>query len=179
MAESSAHTVYTNDIKKRGAKLRFKYFRDIMDTWDEVLFEQEEIEGKINSLLDGQDNILFFKKGGDIFGASEDSRIVFAKLKTPDDEEDLPSGWDKEANFDAWNLTKGLQSAPSHQLFSKKDLKGIKVIDRDTAFDELKDQAENMDDVPEPTNALQIITVKKPQEDPAKAPNFVQADEED
>lgn len=149
-----------------------------MDIWDEAVLEEQDVDQKISSLIDGQDNILFFRKDGDIFGASEDSRVVFAKLKSPDDEE-MPAGWDNEANFDAWNLTKGLQGSPPHQIFGKDDLKSIKVVDRDTAFEELKDQAKNTDPVPQPKDSLQFLIVKKPQEDPDKAANFIQADEED
>jgi hypothetical protein len=159
--------------------LTYKYFRDIMDVWDEILNEEHK-DGKIESLLDGNGNILFFKKDGDIFGAGEDSRVVFAKLKNPDD--DLPQGWTKEANFTADNLTRTIKGEPSRHVFNKDDLKDIKVMDRDEAFESLKNVANKVGDSTLPDRGPsidKIIQIIRPHKDPDKAPNFVQADEED
>jgi len=159
--------------------LAYKHFRDIMDVWDEILHEEHN-DGKIESLLDGNGNILFFEKDGDIFGAGEDSRVVFAKLKSPD--EDMPQGWAKEANFTADNLTRAIKGESARYVFSKDDLKKIKVMDRDKAFDALKDVASKVGDKALSSGGPsidKIIQIIRPHKDPDEAPNFVQADEED
>jgi len=108
--------------------LGFSSFRSLMDTWDNYL-ESEDKEAKIRKLLDGQGLILFFKKGKEIYGAPEQSRVIFAKMKTPD--EDVNDDWMKEANFMALNLGKALTGEEVENMFSAKDLKSIKVMDRD------------------------------------------------
>lgn len=151
-----------------------------MDVWDDMLLENEDISNKIEALLDGEDGyILFFRKEGDIFAADEDSRVVFAKLKNPDDE--LPDGWADEANFPADNLSKQITSGRKHKgMFGKKDLSDIKVIDREDAADELKDLAkENPEgDYSRPDDNLLKVVFVKPDKDRDKAPNFILADEE-
>jgi len=112
-------------------------FMDLVDTWNCYL-ESEDKESKIKTLLDGQGLILFFKKGKDIFGASEESRLIFAKMKTPD--EDVNDDWLKEAIFMALNLKKALLGKEVESTFSTKDLKSIKIIDRDDAEKLLKKQ---------------------------------------
>ena len=53
----------------------FSSFRDLMDRWDKQLILKEELDA-INNLLDKHDLILFFKKGDDLFGAPEESRLI-------------------------------------------------------------------------------------------------------
>jgi len=110
-------------------------FMDLVDTWNQYL-ESEDKENKIKTLLDGQGLILFFKKDGQIYGAPEESRLIFAKMKTPD--EDVNDDWIKEANFMALNLKKALLGKEIESMFSTKDLKSIKIIDRDEAEKLLK-----------------------------------------
>ena len=104
----------------------FSSFRYLMDLYDEVL-EEEAKENKVRSLLDG--HILFFKKKAGIFGAPEESRVTFARLKNP--EEDDVSGFQDEATFMALNLLDALTGKSSQSLFGFKDLPDIKVLDRD------------------------------------------------
>ncbi len=106
-------------------------------------FEEENLDSKINSLLDNHDFTLFFKKDNEIFGSKEEGRVVFAKLKTSDS--DVPDGWFEEANFSADNLSRLINGEESTHLFGKKDLSKIKVLDRNKAFDELKKIIKNKD----------------------------------
>ena len=97
-----------------------------------VWFEsKEEKKNKIRGLLDGQNLILFFKKGDSLFGAPEESRLVFAKMKSPD--EDTPDGWADDANFAAFDLMKALMGDRVESIFGKKDLKAIDVIEPEEA----------------------------------------------
>jgi len=95
-------------------------------------FEAHEAKKqKVSSLIDGHGLIMFFTRGADLFGAPEESRMVFAKMKTPDEE--TTTGWGDEANFAAFDLLKALTGDKVENLFGKKDLSKIKVIDKDKA----------------------------------------------
>jgi len=88
-------------------------------------------EREIKHLLDGN-LVLFFNKDNEYFGCPEESRLVFAKIKTPD-EDDEPSFAD-EAAFLAINLSKAMNDAEDEmpkRLFYKKDLNNIKLMDKD------------------------------------------------
>lgn len=100
-------------------------FRDLMDLWDEAA--DQMAKDQIKSILDGGDFVLFFKKGNELFAAPENSRVVFATMKHPDEE--TPKNWAKEANFSAMDLNKALEGMIVKRMFGYKDLKQIKVID--------------------------------------------------
>lgn len=163
----SLHTlVYRSSQQKRGDKLNFReWFRT-----------DENAEERINSLIDGEGYILFFKKDGDIFAADEDSRVVFAKMKNPDDE--MPANWEEEANFSAHNMQKLLRGEPGEHIFSKKDLKEIEVVTRESVVEDLKKDVKDLGD-----NAFKprfkIIDIRSllGGGDPDEAPNFIRADE--
>lgn len=117
----------------------FSKFRELMDVWDEYLVESD-IDQKINTMLSSF--IFFFEKDKQIYGAGEDSRVIFAKMKNPD--ADLPKDWAKEASFSAINLNKSLKGEMSQYLFQEKDLKEIKVIEKDKAESVLKKESEKL-----------------------------------
>jgi hypothetical protein len=141
-----------------------------------VLREEQEIN-KLKMFVDSQGLIFFFKKGKEYFGAGEDSRVVFAKMKNPDD--DLPDGWGDEANFSATNLSKMVKGEPTTHIFSKSDLKKIKVVDREKVLDELEDTEGNA--TPK-SGSIRIISFSSLlngiRKDRDAAPNFSRADEE-
>lgn len=111
----------------------FSEFRSLMDIWDRhCLLEHEE--KNIHDLLDKNQMILFFKKDGDLYGAPEESRIVFARLKNGDEDED--AGFKDEAQFLGINLLKALIGDPEEStetVFKQKDIPHIQVCDRDHA----------------------------------------------
>jgi hypothetical protein len=94
---------------------------------------KEEKKNKVRRLVDGENFILFFQKNGEIYGAPEESRVVFAKMKNPD--KDTPDGWIDDANFIAINLMRAMLGDKITQIFSNKDLKTIKVLDKDSIED--------------------------------------------
>ena len=108
--------------------IAFSTFRDLMDTWDENL--QLERKEKVKSMIDN--NLLFFfKKGKELFGCPEESRLIFAKLKNPD--EDVTPSWHDEAAFLAYNLSRSLEEdEPPKQLFYKKDMDNLVIMDKET-----------------------------------------------
>ena len=106
----------------------------------------------MRNLIDGQNLILFFTKNNNVFGAPEESRLVFAKLKEPDT--DMPDAWGDEANFAAFDLMKALLGDKVQNLFGKKDLGDIKVIDPEQAEKLLM---KNKQPTMKPTDNLRVI----------------------
>jgi hypothetical protein len=103
-----------------------------MDIWDQACYEEqivEDMKNQIQTLLDGQNLVMFFKKGDKLYGTSEESRVIFAKMKHPD--EDVSSAWKKDASFMALSLDKALTGVKAHNIFSDKDMKEIKIIDKE------------------------------------------------
>ena len=137
----------------------------------------EDAQGRVDALIDQSGLILFFKKDGDIFGATEDSRVLFAKMKSPDD--DMPADWENEASFTADNLNKKIRGEPGQHVFSKEDFKKMEIIDREDAVKALKKEAKKAGDEIPDTKFHHVLNLSKlfRQKDPDEAPNFVRADE--
>lgn len=114
----------------------FSSFRHLMDLWDEAV-DRSQIE----EMIDGNNFVFFFKSKGDVYGAPEGSRLVFAKMKNPEDE---PSGWLEEASFSAINFNKALSGERVKSIFTAKNLEEIDVIEKDKAVDELTKAAKNI-----------------------------------
>jgi hypothetical protein len=107
--------------------LGFSTFRELLDIWD-IQIENQRAD-QVRSLLKSDSLIFFFEKDKEFFGAPEGSRVVFAKLKTPD--EDVTPSWDTEASFMAINLSKMLEDGnPSKRIFYKKDMKNMEIVER-------------------------------------------------
>lgn len=118
----------------------FGTFRDLMDQWDYHCALQEQ-EDRLNDIIDKHEIILFFNKDKDLFGAPEDSRVIFAKLKTDDDDEPMMPNFRQEAQFPAINLLKCMSGENDdnsvQSVFSLKDLPKIKVCDRESAIEQM------------------------------------------
>lgn len=154
----------------------FSKFRELMDVWDGYLVENE-VDGRVNELI--APFVFFFKKGEDLFGAGEESRVVFAKMKHPDEE--LPSGWKDEANFTAHNLKKSISGEPAQNVFSCKDLNKIKILDKDKIAEHLHKEVEKLGEkaFPKKKNTFNLIDFSRfLKNDPDDAPNMTRADEE-
>jgi hypothetical protein len=112
-----------------------KPFKKLTDILKEEKKTKKSKNDDVKKLLDGKGYILFFKKGDDVFGAPEESRILFSKLKNPDDD-DIDWG-ENDSMFPAMNLLKALQGDSQEDMFSQDDVPDIQVIDRDEAEDHL------------------------------------------
>lgn len=119
--------------KFRDASPAFSEFRCLMDKWDRFV----ESNKSLSELIDDHGLILFFKKDKEIYGAPEESRLIFAKLKTDKEDDPMQPGFLKEAQFPAIKLSK-LKSNDEEDskevVFGAKDIKKITVIDRDEAL---------------------------------------------
>jgi hypothetical protein len=108
-----------------------------MNLWDEQCLKEDkkndQKHAKVKNIIDGQNLIIFFRKGDSVFGAPEESRIVFARMKNPSDDEPLAD----DSNFSAFDLTQALNGNSTENLFSLGDLPSIDVITRDQAEDAL------------------------------------------
>ena len=109
----------------------FSSFRQLLDTYDTYSLLETKKKGqkqeKVKNIIDGQNLIMFFKRGNGIFGAPEESRITFARLKNPS----ADGEFDDEANFSAFDLMKAMQGASTENIFSTNDMEEIEVIPRD------------------------------------------------
>lgn len=99
-----------------------------IELWDK--FRENKLSAFLNS---HEELIFFFKQGKEYFAATEDGRMIFAKLKNPD--EDTPKQWLEEASFLAFNL--GKDGAVSQRIFYKKDISGLKVVDKEEVEEKL------------------------------------------
>lgn len=124
---------------KKESSLGFSSFRYLMDQWDAHLKNQKKHK-KLSNLLDQQGLSLFFRKDGEIFGCPEDSRVIFARLKTGDTKEPFMPNFKEDIRFVAFNLDKaihGKEEESIQTLFGFKDLKNIKVISKEKAIKSL------------------------------------------
>ena len=102
-------------------------YKETQSAWDIfVLFENSLIK-----LIEENDLILFFVKGGSVYGTSEDGRMAFATMKDKKEK----SKFKNEIRILAINLSKSIDGYKSEATLSKKDLKGIKIIDREEAVE--------------------------------------------
>lgn len=101
-------------------------FQKYIDAWDEYC-ENSNKMNQINMIVDGENFVMFFLSEGDIFAATEPNRVVFARMRQPDDGE-TPPQWVEDANFMAVNLTKTVLGSPTQQMFKFKDIDQIEVI---------------------------------------------------
>lgn len=104
----------------------FSNFRPLLDLWDNV-------KDKFNKkcLMEDNELVFFFKKDKVLYGASENSRLTFARMKNPEKED---KEWSKDATFSAYNLEKDREN---ETVFGSKDLENIKVVDQEKAQKEL------------------------------------------
>jgi hypothetical protein len=116
---------------------RFYSFRNFMDMCLK--------ESKIDELIKSQDLIFFFKKGKNIYGGTEENRVMFARMKDKSDKSP-PLSLDEKPTFSAINIKKLIDSpnregglphisakddsvSKLEKTFSEEDVDKIKIID--------------------------------------------------
>ena len=102
-------------------------------------------ESKIDELIKSQDLIFFFKKGKNIYGGTEENRVMFARMKDKSDKSP-PLSLDEKPTFSAINIKKLIDSpnregglphisakddsvSKLEKTFSEEDVDKIKIID--------------------------------------------------
>jgi hypothetical protein len=125
----------------------FSEFRNLMDMWDRHVFK-ESVEHEIEKFLDHKQLIMFFvfpvKKGkksksAKLYGATEDGRLSFAKMKHPnpddlEEKQDSFQAFDLESLVDKSDEPEDLQRI---KIFNKKDIPKIKVVSQEYAIERL------------------------------------------
>lgn len=114
-------------------------FRSFINDWEESQIREEKYN-QIKLLLDGQNFTLFFEYEDDVYGATEQHRVTFSRIKSPDEE--TSEDWIEEAHFLAFNLSESIKGKPVQEIFYEKDVKKIDVITKEKAFKKLKEKAE-------------------------------------
>lgn len=87
--------------------------------------ENYNYENTIDEFIENNQIIFFFKHKDKFYGASEDSRLVFAGLKD--------GTFSKESRFIGIELHKNMDEK-KEKTFSKNDIKDIKIIDEKDAI---------------------------------------------
>lgn len=100
-------------------------------------FIQQQLRSERLDELEGDEDMsFFFKKGDEIFGAPEESRVTFARLKNPD--EDADKSWAADAAFYALSMDRKIEGEQAQRMFTKKDLPAIHVISKEEAIKKLR-----------------------------------------
>lgn len=105
------------------AKFSDQWMQKWQTLWEASL--NDTGKNKIRLLLDNG-MVLFFSYKNEIYGTQEPSRVTFAKLRDPNDEDSV--AWRQEATFTATNLFQAVQGKTSQVIFGVKDIPEIKVI---------------------------------------------------
>lgn len=118
-------------------------FQKIIDAWNEYC-DDEEKRRQIQLIVDVQNFVMFFVFNDEVFGATEPNRVMFAKMKSPGEEESSVD-WIQDASFMATNLTKTVSGQPAQSMFKHKDIDNIEVLpDKEQVLDILCKQSESL-----------------------------------
>tara|TARA_Y100000034_G_scaffold129543_1_gene186201 strand:+ start:557 stop:970 length:414 start_codon:yes stop_codon:yes gene_type:complete len=128
----------------------FSSFREDIVKWDEAA--KKEKEQLINALVDSPSFAFFFKKDKGLFAADEMNRVVFARMKDPDDENHTV-----DELFSAYDLIKVMLGERLQNTFKSDDLDEIQVVDKDEA---VKWLVQHSNKVPDALSALKSMMVK-------------------
>jgi len=108
----------------------FSDFRDLMDKWDSSVH-----------LFKENDLCMFFKKGGVVYGVTENGRITYANIKNPGSDKSLV----KDASMVLYNLEeKGEGDKPTRIIVDAESINEFKPINQETAEKILKKKGKDM-----------------------------------
>jgi hypothetical protein len=122
----------------------FSNFRQLLDLWD-----NKKTDFNKKCFMEDNNLVFFFKKDKTLYGASENSRLVFARMKNPEPED---KKWSKDATFSAYNLE---EEKPNEIVFSEKDLVKIKVMDQEKAEKELDKKGKKMPSMSDSNDSIE------------------------
>lgn len=97
---------------------------------EEAVRDKKHVD-KINGIIEINGLIFFFIKDGEVYGAPEEGRMVFAMMKDPNDD----NIGIEDASFAAYSMKQAIAGREIARAFNKKDLKGISVIDQKKAVE--------------------------------------------
>lgn len=125
----------------------FSNFRQLMDLWDNYVFN-ESVSDEIEKFLTHKQILMTFMypvsktkktEKPKLYGSTEEGRLAFARLKSPNPEdptdmEDSFSGLDLESLI---NNSQGSDESQRIKIFNKEDIKKIKIISIEDAVEKL------------------------------------------
>jgi hypothetical protein len=83
---------------------------------------------QLDKIMNNEEYTFFFKFNKEYYASSEEGRLMFAYIKTPDKDD---KKWVKEATFTAMNISKAMKGEESERMFSSQDVPNIDVIDKE------------------------------------------------
>jgi hypothetical protein len=104
----------------------FSSFRELMDKWDasKRIFEESDL-------------CMFFKRDGRVYGVTEPGRITFARMKNPENKEDL--AWKKDASMVIYDLERAAEDMDAAKsVVSGDDISELEPISQEKAEKILK-----------------------------------------
>jgi len=147
----------------------FSNFRELMDLWDNYVFN-ETVENELEKFLDHKEIVMFFiypkskdkkSKTRKLYGTTEDGRLAFAKMKSPNPD-DPPRAEDNFQAFDLETLITNSDEPEDMQrikIFNKQDLNKIKIVSKDFVIKQLSkgDVTKKLKPVEEPDEPTVFI----------------------
>ncbi len=127
--------------------VQFSEFRNLMDVWDNYVFV-ETVHNELEKFLTHKEIIMYFlypvkhgkpQKKARLYGATEEGRLAFAKIKNPNDDDPEKA----QDNFQAFDLESLINHSDEPEeiqrikIFNRKDIKKIKIVSQDYAIDKL------------------------------------------
>lgn len=125
----------------------FSEFRNLMDQWDNHVFV-ETVHNELEKFLNHKEILMYFiypvkkgKKGKNtrLYGATEDGRLAFAKIKNPN-KDDPEKAQDNFSAFDLVSLVNHSDEPEEVQrikIFDRRDIPKIKVVSQEYAIEVL------------------------------------------
>ena len=86
---------------------------------------------------------MFFRFQGSIYGAPESSRVTFANMRHPNEDD---GDWLRDASFTATNLFKLGQGKQEQVMFGKKELNSIDILSKEQARHDLEEYFSKLKD---------------------------------
>lgn len=93
-----------------------------------------------NNELEQNDLCIFFKKNGSVYGATEEGRITYARIKNPESKEDV--SWKKDAVLILYDLEK--ESEDKRIMIKSSEISKFHLINQDEAEKILKKKGKKM-----------------------------------
>lgn len=100
-------------------------YKRTQSSWDSFRI----FEADLQRLIDGSELIFFFKKGKEVFGATEEGRMAFAVMNDKSEDKKLKD----DVRVHAINLSKSMGGEKTESSLSREQMSVVKVIDRERA----------------------------------------------
>lgn len=104
---------------------------DFISRWAEIQ-EDKDLMSQIRQGIDQKGLCFFFLSPDGVFGGPEDSRMSFARMRHPDEDEA-----DMASDFLGISLNDILTGGSTERVFGKPDIDNLQVLDIDSAVEKI------------------------------------------